>query len=441
MTGATLFSGIAAPEQAMPSWRWLWAAETAVFPSAVLHARHPETVNLGDVTAEDFCERARQIGVPDVLVFGSPCQGFSVAGKRLGLDDPRSNLALVALRIIGELKPAWFVFENVPGLLSNWSGGPESDAGWALGADGLDAGAAGDCHREFVESSDFAAFLWAVSELGAALAWAVLDAQYAGVAQRRERVFAVGHFGDWRGPAAVLLEPESLCGGAPPSRETREDVARPIGSGSPRGSGYRNDVDAAENLVAFGGNNQSGAIGVATAVNAGAMRRQDFETETFITHALRAEGFDASEDGTGRGTPIVSIAFSAKDHGADAGEIAPTLRSGNHDKSHANGGVMPAVAFNARQDPDAWEDRAGPLDTDGSTQAVSVPSAVRRLLPVECEKLQGFPPNYTAITYRGKPAKDGPRYQSLGNSMAVPVIRWILERIAFVHREKRERVA
>ena len=199
-------------------------------------------------------------------------------------------------------------------------------------------------------------------------------------------------------------------------------------------------------------------------LNAGGMGRQDYESETLVAHSLRADGFDASEDGTGRGTPIVAfdarqsdviqygdktgpldtdgytmaiafdttqitsrdnrsppmpgdpchplaaeappaIAFSAKDHGADAGDISPTLRSGGHDKSHANGGVMPAVAS---------------------------ATAVRRLTVEECEKLQGLEPGYTLVPYRGKPASDGPRYKALGNSFAVPVVRWIGERIAMV---------
>jgi DNA (cytosine-5)-methyltransferase 1 len=106
----------------MPDWRWLWHAEIEKFPAAVMATRHPSSVNLGDVTTPDFCDRAIAIGIPDVLVFGSPCQSYSVAGKRLGLDDPRGNLALVALGIVDRLRPAWFVFENVPGLFSSWSG-------------------------------------------------------------------------------------------------------------------------------------------------------------------------------------------------------------------------------------------------------------------------------------------------------------------------------
>jgi DNA (cytosine-5)-methyltransferase 1 len=140
-------------------------------------------------------------------------------------------------------------------------------------------------------------------------------------------------------------------------------------------------------------------------LNAGGIGRQDYETETLIAHTLRGEGFDASEDGTGRGTPLVPVAFSCKDYGADASDIAPTMRAMGHAGSHANAG--------------------GQL-------AVTTASAVRRLTPVECERLQGFPDGYTAVPYRGKVAADGPRYKSLGNSMAVPVMRWIGERIEAV---------
>src|ERR1700730_7128908 len=127
MIAATLFSGIGAPETAMPHWDWRWCAEIEAFPSAVLSARHPQSKNLKDVSADDFAERAARIAEPAVIVFGSPCQDFSIAGKRLGMAGARGNLALTALGIVDALRPRWFVFENVPGLLSNWSGAKECD--------------------------------------------------------------------------------------------------------------------------------------------------------------------------------------------------------------------------------------------------------------------------------------------------------------------------
>lgn len=161
-----------------------------------------------------------------------------------------------------------------------------------------------------------------------------------------------------------------------------------------------------------------------------------------VAHTLRAEGFDASEDGTGRGTPLVPVCFSAKDHGADAmKDCSPTLRAGSHDKSHANAGVMPAVAFALRgRDGGALPEVEGDGDTVGTLRAASggssrdylAASSVRRLTPRECERLQGFPDDYTAVPYRKKPAADGPRYKALGNSFAVPVMAWIGRRIQAV---------
>jgi DNA (cytosine-5)-methyltransferase 1 len=179
----------------------------------------------------------------------------------------------------------------------------------------------------------------------------VLDAQYFDLAQRRERVFFVGHLGDWRGPAAVLLEPEGLRGNHPPSHQAGERAAGTIKRSLERCSADEAECDT---LIAFGGNNTEGPIDLATACRAkGGTGHGDFESETFIA-SLRADGFDATV------------------------------------------------------------------------------SAVRRLTPRECERLQGFPNDYTLVAYRGKLAADGPRYKALGNSMAVPVIRWILERIEAV---------
>ena len=151
-----------------------------------------------------------------------------------------------------------------------------------------------------------------------------------------------------------------------------------------------------------------------------------------ITHTLKAEGFDASEDGTGRGNPIV--AFSSKDYGADVGELAPTLRAGGHDGSHANAGVPPAIVFQSKashhQSMNPAE-VAPSLDVGKSDgMATFYGSAVRRLTPVECERLQGFPDGYTDVPG----ASDSARYAALGNSMAVPVLKWIGQRIEMVTR-------
>lgn len=160
-----------------------------------------------------------------------------------------------------------------------------------------------------------------------------------------------------------------------------------------------------------------------------------------VAHALRGEGFDASEDGTGRAAPLVPVCFSAKDHGADASDdLAPTMRAMGHGESHANGGGQLAVAFAIQEravseNPDAGPQGAGfqaecayTLEARNKVQMVATRWAVRRLTPTECERLQGFPDGFTAIPLRGKPSDqcpDGPRYKALGNSMAVNVMAWI----------------
>lgn len=240
MRAATLFSGIGAPECASPHWDWRFAAEIDKFPAAI-HAHHfPATPNLGDVTARDFVERARGCGSIDVPIFGSPCQSFSIAGKRLGLDDPRGNLALVALEIARQLRPRWLVFENVPGLLS-------SDGG-----------------------RDYGRFLWLMEQCGYLGAWRILDAQFAGVPQRRRRIFFVGYLGDWRPPVAVLLERESLRRDSPPGREAREDIAGAISARTKGGGGLGTDFECDGGLIASTGD-------ISHCLNAGGGRRYDWE--------------------------------------------------------------------------------------------------------------------------------------------------------------------
>jgi DNA (cytosine-5)-methyltransferase 1 len=221
------------------------------------------------------------------------------------------------------------------------------------------------------------------------------------------------------------------------------------------------DFDCDGGLIAFGGNNTAGSIDIATAVNAhgGPHGRLDFESETFVTHSLRADGFDASEDGTGRGTPLVadtvrshprpgsnsigSIAFGISSDALDrsgegdgtAGERAGlgiTIETQPALRARSNNSVAVAFAQNQRDELRCM-DVAGALAAGGfensSTTVALQRSAVRRLTPRECERLQGFPDDWTAITHRGKPAADGPRYRALGNAFAVPVVRWIARRL------------
>lgn len=436
---ASVCSGI---EAATVAWaplgfRPAWFAEIDPFCSALLAHRYPNVKNFGDFTRIDGVSDAI-----DILAGGTPCQSFSVAGRRGGLEDARGNLAIEFCRLAGRLQPRWVVWENVPGVLSSNSG------------------------------RDFGAILGALAQLGYGCAWRVLDAQFFGVPQRRRRVFVVGHLGDWRRAAAVLLEREGLCRDTPARRKARQATPGGAVYGAEVGpaggcftelaptldarckdSAIRNQVG----LLVFGGNNTHGPIDVATACNAhGGSGRMDFETETFVAHALRGNGFDASEDGTGRGTPLVAgtlkanhggggfgsdpsetfipMVFSAKDHGADAGAASPTLRAMPHDRSHANAGGQIAVCIQEGQTGVREYETVGTVRSDapGSQAGGSLirhRMAVRRLTPRECERLQGFPDDYTLVPYRGKPAADGPRYRAIGNSMAVPVMRWIGRRI------------
>ncbi len=508
------------------------------------------------INAGDFTKIGKNdVGTIDLLAGGTPCQSFSVAGKRAGLDDPRGNLTIEFARLADRLRPTWLVWENVPGVLS------------------IDRG------------RTFGAFLGMLVQCGYGIAYRVLDAQHFGVPQRRRRVFVVGHSGGWRGPAAVLLEFASLSGYPPPRRETRKDLAPTLSARAHGGGGPGTDFDLDGGLIAS-------TEDISHCLNAGGMGRQDHETETLIAHSLSADGFDASEDGTGRGTPMVPvaictahtqsngsgfsdhvahtlesgsgtqavafnlrgreggampeisesasirasaggstnsyIAFSAKDHGADADNIAPTLRSMGNGSSHANGGGQIAIAFSTNQRGEVREravhaslnsSRGGGNQIDGivqsrveeagtpvaftlhgsdgtasaassteiagslrtrapgsienssttavlQEQSIAPPltasygkqvdsadtsngppnllrsqMAVRRLTPRECERLQGFPDDYTLVEYRGRLASDGPRYKALGNSMAVPVMRWLGQRIAAVDAILREHTA
>ena len=374
-------------------WKCAFVSEIDKTPCDLLAQRLPDVPNFGDMTKFKEWPDASI----DVLVGGTPCQSFSVAGLRRGLDDPRGSLMLTYGAIAKRFKPRWIVWENVPGVLS-------SNAG-----------------------RDFGAFLGMLAELGYGFAYAVLDAQYFNLAQRRARVFVVGYLGDWRPPAAVLFEPESLRGDSPPRREAGQRVAPTIAARTRGGGGLGTDFDCDGGLVShtlMGKPNDS----------------QDPTMQTYVTHSLRADGFDASEDGTGRGTPLVPIAFSCKDHGADAGDTSPTLRAMGHDGSHANAGGQVAVFYagqGAKAGSIAYSEDVAPTlkSTESGTNRAPtalIDWAVRRLTPTECERLQGAPDGWTSITRKGKPIADGPRYKMLGNSFAVPVVRWIGERIQLV---------
>jgi len=660
-------SGIEAASAAWHPLGWTPVAFSEVdkFPSAVLAHHYPTVPNWGDMTKFKEWPDADV----DVLVGGTPCQSFSVAGLRKGMDDPRGNLALTYLAIAARYRPQWLVWENVPGVLSSNKG------------------------------RDFGSILGGMVELGYGIAYRVLDAQHFGVPQRRRRIFVVGCLGDWRRAAAVLFEQSCLLGNPPPSRKARQtaptipsrrtagggldtdfdcdgglipDVAPTMVANGNRTGGdrpYGTDGDTVTSLipvimssgqanaeiftdgsaptitclhdrpfvamsvdlqnVALGGDvagtldttrpgrgggqavlafdlhgSPASEVASATDVHTPLRARMpgmiENSTTTVVATAFKASHFTRGKDGApsdivpplsadadkGDQDTIVhafyptnrqpefgnyedvspaikigssgssgnppAIAFSSKDHGADAGEIAPTLRLMGHDGSHANGGGQVAVAFDTTQitspgnysnpqpgdpshplaagahppavafmenvrgelrvseqsdalttgggkpgqgyaavlEPVTFKSRfarngrgapdtivpplkaqsgetgkgdAAPLvafsimpmnsgkdykarETDvaqpimaggpvGGNQGgdfIKTAMQVRRLTPRECERLQGFPDDYTLIPWRGGMSPDGPRYKALGNSMAVPCMRFLGERIQMV---------
>lgn len=457
MRYGSVCSGIEAATQAWHPLGWtpVFFSEIEAFPSAVL-AHHYGSNMPGEPLAKngipnygDFTKIGPEAGPIDLLVGGTPCQSFSIAGKRLGLDDARGNLALEYLSLAVRLRARWIVWENVPGVLSSFSGAEQTNREVSEGP----IGGLGDG----IEERDFAMFLSFVRECGYGFAYRVLDAQYVrvdgferAVPQRRRRVFLVGYLGDWRRAAAVLLEPQGMRGDSPPSRKTGQGVAGTVDASAARSRGAG---------VNPGTITSTGSV--AHCLNAGGMGRQDFETETMVAHpiapaitknpygdhesregllvahTLRGEGFDASEDGTGRGTPIVPVAFAHQ-----AGGVQTTLgydpESGTRPTLSAN--QTPAVAFDLRG-REGGAQFEGPHDTaniraasGGSSKSyVAQEWAVRRLTPTECERLQGFPDNFTNVPWGSKETSpDGPRYRALGNSMAVNAMRWIGQRIAKV---------
>jgi DNA (cytosine-5)-methyltransferase 1 len=359
-------SGIEAATVAWHPLGWEAAAYSEIepFPSAVLAHRYPNVPNVGDMTK--FKEW--NLEPIDLLVGGTPCQSFSVAGLRKGLEDPRGNLALTYCGILDKFRPKWFVWENVPGVLSSNGGG------------------------------DFGSFLGAVAELGYGFAYRVLDAQYFGVAQRRRRVFVVGYLGDWRPAAKVLFEPESLCRDTAPSRAKRQEVTEDA----------RASIKISYDMKQHHNPQPSDTVQVTTK-NCSAIRG---DTPLVQSYAIQGAG-STSKAANGSGwNEEVSFTLNSTDvHGV----AQPTVFRETTDCLTA--------AYGTKWNGNASAD-------NGSLFALNS-MAVRRLTPVECERLQGFPDNYTNIPWRkADESPDGPRYKALGNSMAVPVMAWIGKRIA-----------
>ncbi|SFQ46790.1 DNA (cytosine-5)-methyltransferase 1 [Geopseudomonas sagittaria] len=465
-------------------WRADWFAEIEKFPAAVLAHHYPIVPNLGDMTRIARQVLAGTVEAPDVLVGGTPCQAFSVAGMRAGLDDPRGALtikfveladAIDHVRVARGDDPAVIVWENVPGVLS--------DRGNAFGCF-LGALAGEDC--ELQPSGGRWTDAGCVYGPKRAIAWRVLDAQYFGLAQRRRRVFVVASARNGFDPAAVLFEREGVRRDTPPRRGEGQDVAgtAPFGPALQCGCGYLYPdtlgaygcpacegedgpgVEVLAGVPLFGGGNQGESLFHGTCLTAHGIRH-DFESEVFAVHGTQDPCVQsgmafAPGRNSGQENAVLSVALRGREGGgmAELGdEVAGCLRasSGGGDKPHVLAPVcvtghithtLKAEGFDGSEDgtgrgqpivcatPDASYGRlqgcSGQDAGHGHSHLIPNQSAVRRLTPVETERLQGFPDNYTRIPWRSKPAAecpDGPRYKAIGNSMAVPCMRWIGLRI------------
>ncbi|HCM9490946.1 TPA: phage N-6-adenine-methyltransferase [Enterobacter hormaechei subsp. xiangfangensis] len=428
MKYGSVCSGIEAASKAWEplGWKPAWFSEIEPFPSAVLAHHWPEVTNLGDMTKIADAVRAGDIEAPDVLVGGTPCQAFSIAGLREGLSDDRGQLTLSYVELANAIDAkrrergepeAIIVWENVPGVLSS----RDNAFGCFL------AGLAGES-SELQPAGGKWTHAGCVSGPERVIAWRVLDAQFFGVAQRRRRVFVVASARKGFDPAAVLFELDSVRRDSAPRRESQPEIARNAGERTKVGSHWDNPANPHPTL------NQSNNIG-----GIGASNQELFSQ---------------------RGSGLVSDSYSdvsrtllAKENDSTAEDLETYVVHGTQDPdtninlAHTlgrNNGQEKAVAYGI---PGNWIGRApenggnatepmhdvSPCLTVADRHGVAMSMSVRRLTPIECERLQGFPDNHTLINWRGRDADecpDGPRYKAIGNSMAVPVMRWIGERIA-----------
>ena len=390
-------------------WQPVGFSEIEPFPCAILKHRFPNVPNYGSLT--EYQSWPLEPGAIDLLVGGTPCQSFSVAGLRKGLEDPRGNLALVFLGFADKLKPRWIVWENVPGVLSSNGG------------------------------RDLGSFLGALVQLGYGFAYRVLDAQHFGVPQRRRRVFVVACLGDWRAAAEVLFESDCVRRDIKKGRAKGQSVAAGAEGGVDAngavGVDFRHERFERDGKVgtiqskSTGGYSLNYAPGVAIPFRKSkrACSTTDNETLVLADSSNTLNNFDLGDTRTTH---------------AVINNVAPTVTSSGPPYSRTGNERVEAEALAISFSPGNLVRKAGPnpssetfptLSKDSGDQNphVATPMAVRRLTPVECERLQGFPDNWSRISWKGKPeteCPDGPRYKACGNSMAVPVMRWIGNRIA-----------
>jgi len=396
-------------------WKPVGFSEIEKFPSDVLAHHYPDVPNFGDMTKYKDWNINGTVGL---LVGGTPCQSFSVAGLRKGLEDPRGNLALTYVGILDRFRPKWFIWENVPGVLSSNKG------------------------------RDFGAFLGALVELGYGWSYRVLDAQHFGVAQRRRRVFVVGHLGDWKPSAKVLFESQSLSGNTKQSRKARQETSESlipsiVGTLDTECGGGRKahqSVMSGHFIPTFWNGGQT--VDTLTCTSNNQRMPDKNKLQAVITHVaeksptLLASGAGFSRPGNTVTEHETYIAYALQGAGSTSqnnhGSGFKEEQSFTLNRTDVHGVAYAFEPGMAKRDgnPNRFVEEMSPtLRANMGDNQIAVGSnqmAVRRLTEVECERLQGFPDNYTNIREK---CPSGARYKALGNSMAVPVMRWIGERI------------
>ena len=370
----SLFSGIEAASVAWKDlgWQCVGVSEIEPFPCAVLKKHYPNVPNLGDIT-KITKEMLNELGPIDIVVGGSPCQSYSVAGNKKGLDDPRGQLMFDYIRVVRDTKPKWFIWENVPGVLSSNNG------------------------------KDFGSLLWEMEKLGYDLAWRVLDSKDFGVPQKRRRVFLVGHLGKGASPRQVLFESEGSSRHIEKSHQSREDNSTEIEDGVGTSS-FRKSKRA--------------------------RNHDDYETwvEEEQTNTLNV--FDSSDVRT---TQCIVESQYYEHHPNDSRTKGPLDLANTVSARYGTGGGNTPVVVEtvldkartlcARDGKDGGPGEEGMYAIERSNKL-----RVRRLTPLECERLMGFPDGYTEIEWKGKSLENCPvshRYKCLGNSMVTNVIKWL----------------
>lgn len=430
---ATVCSGVGAPEVAYNGlFNPVWSCEFDAFPSAVLKYHFPDVPNLGDMTKLKDNDIFNNTEI-DILVGGTPCQGFSVAGQRGGLEnDNRSRLTLEFIEILRVKRPRWFIWENVPGVFSSGGG------------------------------RDFKNIIQAFNDIGYGLCWRVLDAQHFGVPQRRRIVFVVGYLGDWRPSYRVLLESSGLSGNFKESREKKKGSTRNIKNSTGETSyfdkqaiGQYGEGGLSSTLAARDFRDPADIIVHGTqdpcvSKKAFCLGRNNGQENALMVHENQRAEISLNDS-----------AGSLKGSGGKLGQGYSYLfrYSKSHRTNHIDQRIYNDGTTNTLNTGDGCSNQSTQnivirtaqtgssecgINENGKTytldraqgQAFLSDTIIRKLTPLECERLQGFPDNWTKIPYRNKDDSQcpkGPRYKAMGNSMAVPVMRWIGERLAIVN--------